>query len=53
VGRIEAAEQKAREAASLAPDAVKLAVRRHHGEFQIDAESGSTLTFKIELQPVS
>jgi PAS domain-containing protein len=52
-GRIEAAEQKAREAASLAPDAVALAVRRHHGEFQIDAEEGSTLTFKIELQPVS
>jgi PAS domain S-box-containing protein len=53
VGRIGAAEQKAREAASLAPDVVELAVRRHHGEFQIDTEGGSTLAFKIELQPTT
>jgi PAS domain-containing protein len=53
VGRIGAAEQKAREAASLAPDAVALAVRRHHGEFQIDTEEGSTLAFKIELRPIT
>jgi hypothetical protein len=51
VGRISVAEQRARESASLAPDAVAIAVRRHKGEFQIDTQEGSTLAFKIELRP--
>jgi hypothetical protein len=49
--RIGVAEQRARQAASLAPDAVALAVNRHEGEFRVDTEDSSTLAFRIALQP--
>jgi hypothetical protein len=50
--RIGVAEQRAREAASMAPEAVTLAVRRHNGEFLVDTQDRSTLAFKVELRPV-
>jgi PAS domain-containing protein len=46
------AEQRAREVASLAPEAVELAVRRHNGEFQVDRRDSSVLAFRVELRPM-
>ncbi len=50
--RISMAEQRAREVASLASEAVTLAVRRHNGEFLVDARDGSTLAFRVELRRI-
>jgi hypothetical protein len=47
-GQIDAAEQRAREVASLAFETVELAVTRHKGQLFED-RTNSTLTFTVEL----
>jgi len=49
--RIGSAEQQAREAVSLASEAVQVALSRHHGKLFEDS-GNSTLTFRVELQPM-
>jgi hypothetical protein len=51
VDRIGSAEQQAREAVSLASDAVQVAVNRHNGKLLEDLHN-SILTFKVELKPI-
>jgi len=50
--RIDSAQQRAQEAASLASAAVKLAIRRHNGEFSTDARDNSKLAFKVKLRRI-
>jgi PAS domain S-box-containing protein len=49
--RIGAAEQQAREAVSLASEAVQAAVNRHNGKLLEDLQN-SMLTFRVELRPM-
>jgi hypothetical protein len=49
--RIGAAEQQAREAVSLASEAVQLAVNRHNGRL-IEDKQNSIMTFRVELQSI-
>jgi PAS domain S-box-containing protein len=49
--RIGIAEVRAREAVSLASDAVTLAIRRHNGEFLTETQNGFTSAFSIDLAP--
>jgi PAS domain S-box-containing protein len=50
--RIGMAEQRAREAASLASEAVAKAIHRHNGDLQINTQDSSTLAFRVELRPI-